>query len=204
MNANGESASEVISYDQHDGDNGHTVVGGHGELSKTDSRVIAYCECDAANAAVSMAMSVGGLPTDIDATLISVQNDLYDLVSDLLEPMNSPNDAAARIIPAHVQRIDRAIDHYRGDATDLSGKILPGGTMAAATLYQARSSVRRAELAVWKAIEDFPELVNPEAARFLNHLSTLLFVLARGANAEHGDVAWVPEASVQAFTEDAE
>jgi cob(I)alamin adenosyltransferase len=34
-------------------------------------------------------------------------------------------------------------------------------------------------------------------ARYLNRLSSLLFVLARGANAEHGDIVWIPEASVQ-------
>lgn len=204
MNANGESANNEISYDQHGGDNGRTVFGGHGELAKTDAMVIAYSECDAANASVALAMAVGGMPPEVSATLISIQNDLYDLVSDLLEPTNSGNAAAARIIPGHVERIDRAIDHFRDKARDLSGKILPGGTMTAAMLYQARAAVRRAELAVWRAVESYPEVVNDQTARYLNHLSTLLFVLARVANVEHGDVEWVPEASVQAFLEDSE
>lgn len=202
MNANGESANNVISYDQHGGDNGRTEFGGHGELAKTDAMVIAYSECDAANASVAMVMSVGGLTPEVSAMLISIQNDLYDLVSDLLEPANSDHPAEARIIPGHVERIDRAIEHFRGQARDLSGQILPGGTMTAAMLYQARASVRRAELSVWRAIESYPELVNAETAHYLNHLSTLLFVLARVANDEHGDVKWVPEASVQALVED--
>ncbi|WP_372699695.1 ATP:cob(I)alamin adenosyltransferase [Arthrobacter sp. JSM 101049] len=204
MTANGESANNEISYDQHGGDNGRTVFGGHGELAKTDAMVIAYSECDAANASLALAMAVGGIPPEVSATLISAQNDLYDLMSDLLEPYNSDHPAAARMIPAHSERIDRAIEHFRSKARDLSGKILPGGTMTSAVLYQARAAVRRAELAVWKANETYPELVNDETARYLNHLSTLLFVLARVANVEHGDVEWVPEASVQAFVEDSE
>jgi hypothetical protein len=40
------------------------------------------------------------------------------------------------------------------------------------------------------------EYVNPEAIRYLNRLSDLLFVLARYANINHGgDVKWVPAAN---------
>jgi cob(I)alamin adenosyltransferase len=51
-------------------------------------------------------------------------------------------------------------------------------------------------------VEAHPTSVNPLAARYLNRLSSLLFVLARGANVEHGDVVWVPEASAKAMAEE--
>lgn len=183
----------------HLGDSGKTHLGGHGELSKTDIRVAAYADCDEANAAVSVAIAGGALPTHIISMLASVQNDLYDLVTDLSMPWGSTEPADARIQDAHIERLERAIDHFAQEASDLSGMVLPGGTLAAALLYQARAVVRRAERSVWTAIGANPGGVNPLTARYLNRLSLLLFVIARGANAEHGDLLWVPEASARAM-----
>jgi len=185
------------------GDDGRTRLGGHGEVSKTDVRVAAASDCDEANAAVSVALAVGGLPVPVASTLVSVQNDLFDLVSDLSVPLDGPDEAPARIRESHVERLERAIDHFARDATDLSGLVLPGGTIGAAVLYQARCVVRRAERAIWRAVEQHPTSVNPLGGRYLNRLSSLLFVLAREANAELGDVEWVPEASARAMAEEA-
>jgi cob(I)alamin adenosyltransferase len=180
----------------HRGDSGQTDFGGHGTIPKTDVRVVAYAECDAANASIAVTLAGGSLPPHLVATLVSVQNDLFDLATDLSIPTNSPTPAKARIIPAHTERIERAIEHFEQEAADLSGMILPGGTLAGALLYQSRSVVRRAEVAVWRAIQEHPDTVNVECAHYMNRVSGLLFVLARGANAEHGDVMWVPESSV--------
>ena len=73
--------------------------------------------------------------------------------------------------------------------------MLPGGTRAAAHLHVARTVVRRAERATWTALEAHPETMNPLTARYLNRVSDLLFVLARYANREQGDVLWVPGAN---------
>jgi cob(I)alamin adenosyltransferase len=184
------------------GDIGRTVLGGHGDLAKHDVRVSAHDECDAANAAVAVAMSIGELPTEVNAMLVSVQNDLFDLGADLLEPLDAAPADAVRIIPGHVERLERAIEHYRVIAGDLSGMALPGGTVGAAFLYQARAAVRRAERKAWLAVEHHPESVNQWTARYLNRLSTLLFVLSRVANVEHGDVLWEPGASVRPMPDD--
>ncbi|MCW2134842.1 cob(I)yrinic acid a,c-diamide adenosyltransferase [Arthrobacter sp. VKM Ac-2550] len=180
----------------HSGDSGQTDFGGHGTIPKTDVRVVAYAECDAANASIAVTLAGGALPPHLVATLVSVQNDLFDLATDLSIPTNSPTPAKARIIPAHTERIERAIEHFEQEAGDLSGMLLPGGTLAGAHLYESRSVVRRAEVAIWRAFEEHPDTVNIECARYMNRVSGLLFVLARGANAEHGDVMWVPESSV--------
>jgi cob(I)alamin adenosyltransferase len=181
----------------HDGDSGRTTLGGYGEVPKTDVRVAAYADCDEANSAVSVAIAGGALPNHVVTMLASVQNDLFDLVTDLATP--SGVEADARIQPLHIERLERAVDHFVQEASDLSGMILPGGTLAAALLYQARAVVRRAERTVWTAIEAYPDQLNPLTANYLNRLSLLLFVIARGANAEHGDVPWVPEASAKAM-----
>jgi cob(I)alamin adenosyltransferase len=184
------------------GDFGRTTFGRHGEVSKTDVRVAAYEDCDEANAAVSVVMAVGGLPIEVTSTLASVQNDLYDLVADLSVPLDGPEPATARIRESHLTRLERAIDHFAQQAADLSGFVLPGGTVAAALLFQARAVARRAERTVWAAVEAYPTSINPLAARYVNRLSTLLFVLARGANVEHGDLQWVPEASANAMAQE--
>jgi cob(I)alamin adenosyltransferase len=43
-------------------------------------------------------------------------------------------------------------------------------------------------------LEAEPERTSPLPARYLNRLSDLLFILARTANAERGDVLWSPGA----------
>jgi cob(I)alamin adenosyltransferase len=173
-----------VDYYTRSGDSGRTDFGAYGNLPKYDVRVAAYAECHEANAAVSMAIAGSGLPTHLIST-------------DLHVPLNSPEPAEARMVEEHVERLERAIDHFAPTAGDLSGMILPSGTMAAALLYQARAVVRRAERVVWAAVDQYPESINPVTGRYLNRLSALLFVLARAANAEHGDVVWVPEASVR-------
>jgi cob(I)alamin adenosyltransferase len=187
--------------DEHLGDSGRVVLGDLGELPKSDTRVTAYTEADAANAAIGMAMAAAPLPREVATMLLSVQNDLLDLVTDLGVSTYGDEPVEVRIVPAHVERLDRAIEYFTEQAGDLSGMVLPGGTLAAALLYQARAAVRRAELAVWRAVESHPQEVNTEVGRYLNRLSTLLFITARGANVDHGDVVWVPGSSVTAVNQ---
>jgi cob(I)alamin adenosyltransferase len=52
--------------------------------------------------------------------------------------------------------------------------------------------VRRAERSTWAALEVHSDSMNPLTARYLNRLSDLLFILARRANEEHGDLLWKP------------
>lgn len=196
MTESAETGNRITS-NTGEGDSGTTVFGGHGVCSKHDVRVVAHAECDEATAAVSVAIAAGGLPTEVSAMLVSVQNDLFDAEADLSAPLTQPEPAAARVVPAHIERLERAYDHFAAEADDLSGMVLPGGTLSAALLYQARGVVRRAERAVWAAVEEHPDTVNSQVGIYLNRLSSLLFVLARNANVEHGDITWIPEVSVR-------
>jgi cob(I)alamin adenosyltransferase len=68
--------------------------------------------------------------------------------------------------------------------------ILPGGGEAAARCHIARTVVRRAEREAVALAR--VEAVRPEAVRYLNRLSALLFVLARvlARASGHGEVLW--------------
>jgi cob(I)alamin adenosyltransferase len=61
--------------------------------------------------------------------------------------------------------------------------IVPGTNPASAAVDLARSIVRRAERAV-VTLERADRAVNPEVRRYLNRLSDLLFVVARGQAGE--------------------
>jgi cob(I)alamin adenosyltransferase len=62
----------------------------------------------------------------------------------------------------------------------------------AAGLNLARTVVRRAERATWAAAASVQ--INPQALRYLNRLSDLLFILGRQANrlAGRAESLWVP------------
>jgi len=172
------------------GDKGDTSLGNGARVRKDTLRVEAYGTVDEANAAIGLAR----LHTDgmVDAMLDRIQNDLFDLGADLCRPEDASTDKTAlRMAPEQVQRLETEIDAINEDLDPLSSFVLPGGRPAAAFLHQARTVARRAErLAV--ALAD-QEQVNPEAVKYLNRLSDLLFVLSRRCN-EGGaaDILWEP------------
>jgi len=180
------------------GDGGRTRLGDMSETSKTDPRLQAYADVDEANAHLGVALAGGGLDEDVVAVLTRVQNDLFDVGADLCTPVVPPDDPAQpeypplRITQDYIDRLEGWCDHYNEELPKLRSFILNGGTSAAAHLHVARTVVRRAERAAWAAHAEFAAVMNPLAITYLNRLSDLVFILARHANRENGDVLWVP------------
>jgi cob(I)alamin adenosyltransferase len=178
------------------GDDGSTGYGGRGRISKNDSRLEAYADCDEAGAFLGVALASGALAEDVAALVTRVQNDLFDVGADLCTPIEAdPAYPPLRVVQEQVDTLEREIDRYNADLEPLRSFVLAGGTPAAAHLHVARTVVRRAERATWRAVEEHPDTVNPLTAKYLNRLSDLLFVLARHANRKPGDVLWVPGAN---------
>ena len=133
-----------------------------------------------------------GLSDDIRAVLRQVQNDLFDVGADLCTPIRpDPAYPPLRITQGYLERLEAWCDEYNAALPKLNSFVLPGGTPAAAALHVARTVCRRAERSVWRLIEQDQEGANVLAARYLNRLSDLLFILARTANPD-GDVLWRP------------
>jgi len=175
------------------GDGGRTRLGDMSETSKTDSRLQAYADVDEANAHLGLVLAGGGLPADMVRVLTHVQNDLFDVGADFCTPVvPDPEYPPLRIEQAYVDRLEGWCDRYNEDLPKLRSFILNGGTPAAAHLHVARTVVRRAERSAWAAWEVHAETMNQLAITYLNRLSDLLFILARAANRENGDVLWVP------------
>lgn len=175
------------------GDAGETRLGDMSVTSKTDLRLEAYATVDEANAQIAVAVATGGLTDHVVAVLTHIQNEMFDVGADLCNPIvPDPEYPPLRIEQHSIDRLEKWCDHFNADLEKLRSFILNGGTPAAAQLHVARTVVRRAERAAWAANEVHGETMNPLAITYLNRLSDLLFILARHANREVGDVLWVP------------
>jgi cob(I)alamin adenosyltransferase len=175
------------------GDDGTTALGDFSRARKTDPRLGAYADVDEANSAIGVALTLGGLRPDIAALLTRIQNEMFDVGADLCNPVTADSaKSALRVTEEYVTALEQACDEHNAGLATLRSFILPGGTQGAALLHVARTVVRRAERSTWAAIEAHGDTVNPLAARYLNRLSDLLFILARQANSENGDVLWRP------------
>jgi len=175
------------------GDAGRTRLGDMSETSKNDPRLEAYACVDEANAHLGVALAEGGLDDDVAAVLTRIQNDLFDVGADFCTPVvANPEYPPLRIEQDYIDRLEQWCDHYNESLPNLRSFILNGGTVGAAHLHVARTVSRRAERAGWLAYADYADTMNVLAIKYLNRLSDLLFILARHANRENGDVLWVP------------
>jgi cob(I)alamin adenosyltransferase len=166
------------------GDDGSTGLGDGARVAKESLRVEAYGTVDEANSTIGVVLAVAGLPPAITACLVGAQHDLFDLGGELCIPGHR------MITTAYVERLETTLDEFNDELPPLKDFILPGGGPAAAACHVARAVCRRAERRVWSLAR--VEEVSPEALKYLNRLSDLLFVLARVlARHERGsEVIW--------------
>lgn len=175
------------------GDDGTTGLVRGPRRPKHDLRIEAYGTVDEANAFIGQARLVA--TPEIDPILARIQNDLFDVGSDLATPGADAPDAdypSLRVRPVQTEWLEAQIDSFNESLEPLRSFVLPGGTALSAGLHIARTVTRRAERITSALMEIEPDS-NAEALRYLNRLSDLLFVLGRAANANGaGDVLWVP------------
>ncbi|HEY8194829.1 MAG TPA: cob(I)yrinic acid a,c-diamide adenosyltransferase [Hyphomicrobium sp.] len=178
------------------GDAGTTALGSGERVPKTSPRIAAYGTVDETNAQVGVArIHLAGSEPDVDAMLLRVQNDLFDLGADLCVPDRGEKlpYEPLRIADAQVKRLEDEIDTMNGALEPLRSFILPGGTPAAAALHVARTVSRRAERLMVELAALPGETVSAPALKYINRLSDFLFVASRYVN-ERGksDILWVP------------
>ncbi len=175
------------------GDAGSTRLGDMSETTKNDLRLHAYADVDEANAQLGVALAQGDLDEDVVTVLTRIQNELFDVGADLCTPVvENPEYPQLRIEQDYIDRLEGWCDHYNEDLANLRSFILNGGTQGSALLHVARTVIRRAERSAWAAYEEHGEVMNKLSITYLNRLSDLVFILARHANREQGDVLWVP------------
>ncbi|WP_369940148.1 cob(I)yrinic acid a,c-diamide adenosyltransferase [Xanthomonas medicagonis] len=165
------------------GDDGSTGLGDGNRVGKDSARVAAYGTVDEANSAIGVILACP-LTEDVRTLLTAIQHQLFDLGGELCIPGH------AAIHDADIDALERHLDRYNDTLPALKDFILPAGGEAAARCHLARTIVRRAERETVALSRQ--DAVRPEAVRYLNRLSDLLFVLARVlARADgHGEVLW--------------
>ena len=165
------------------GDDGSTGLGDGARVSKDSARVTAYGTVDEANSAIGVVLACE-IPDEIRDVLVAVQHQLFDLGGELCIPGHSA------IFDADIEKLEATLDRFNEPLPPLKDFILPGGGMAAAQAHLARTITRRAEREV--VTLSHHDAVRPEAIRYLNRLSDLLFVLCRvlARASGHGEVLW--------------
>ena len=178
------------------GDAGTTALGSGERVSKHALRIAAYGTVDETNASVGVAsVHLAGDDSGLDAMLLRIQNDLFDLGADLCVPDRGEklDHEPLRINDAQVKRLEQEIDQMNAELKPLRSFVLPGGTPAAAALHVARTISRRAERLMVELAAMPDETVSAPALKYINRLSDFFFVASRYANDRgKSDVLWVP------------
>lgn len=174
------------------GDAGQTSLYGGQRVDKDDARVEAYGSIDETNACLGLARSQK-LPQAIDRVVERIQGDLFVLGAELAcTPGNEARLRLPLLGEEHVSALEEDIDSAEAALTPLRSFVLPAGTAGAAALHLGRTVCRRAERKLLVVRRE--SAVRPVLLKYVNRLSDLLFVLARGANhhAAVPDVPWQP------------
>src|SRR5262245_41427273 len=117
------------------GDDGSTGLGDGSRVPKTDARVDAYGIVDEANAAIGLCVIEARRASSPHAAAIArllttIQNDRFDVGSDLCCPIVTSETPASRlrITQAQTVRLEHAIDEHNERLKPLDSFILPGGS----------------------------------------------------------------------------
>ena len=161
------------------GDDGSTGLLYGSRVSKADPAAEAYGTVDETVADLGVARAlVSGPSKDL---ILEIQRELFVVGADLATNPGQRSKLEPRVslVTAEmVQRLEGEIDSRVEERPLPNEFIVPGATPASAALDVARVTCRRAERRA-VALKDGGHEVNPEALRYLNRLSDLLFVLAR-------------------------
>jgi len=174
------------------GDDGKTALVGGSRVRKDSARIGAYGDVDELNSVIGLARALLAEPPyarrkaarALGETLGLLQQELFDLGSELATPPEAAYEGMRRIGAEEVDRLERFIDALQPDLEPLASFVLPGGGPVGATLHIARTVCRRAERHLTTLVATGE--AHPWTARYLNRLSDLLFVQSRWVAAKTG------------------
>ena len=181
------------------GDGGDTRLVGGQKVHKEALRIAAYGTVDELSACLGLARTallVPGAPAGAEAlagVLTRIQNELFNLGSDLATLPADRHPRQPVIEARHVSALEREIDGWNESLPELRSFVLPGGGMVASYLHLARTVCRRAERHVVTLRDAEP--IGEQTLPYVNRLSDALFVMSRHAARLYGEPEplWEPE-----------
>jgi cob(I)alamin adenosyltransferase len=184
------------------GDGGETALVGGARVPKDSPRIVAYGTLDELNAAVGLARVFNAERLRepgpararhewLDGVLKKVQNQIFDLGSELATPPAAAYEGMFRVSETEVTELERLMDHCQQDLEPLSSFVLPGGGRIQGFLHQARTVCRRAEREVLALARAEP--IGEWPLRYVNRLSDLFFVLGRWVGKHMGEPEYLWE-----------
>ncbi len=187
------------------GDKGETALVGGKRVPKDSPRIAAYGTLDELNAVVGLArvfneerLKKSARHRWLDEVLKKIQNQLFDLGSELATPPEAAYEGMYRVGAREVKELEELMDRCQKDLAPLKSFILPGGGRIHGFLHQARTVCRRAErevlaLARAEPIGDWP-------LQYLNRLSDAFFVLGRWVGKQLGEREYLWERGLASHT----
>ncbi len=176
------------------GDAGETSLVNGRRVPKDDLRIEAYGTVDELNATLGMARvsAAEAGSADLDAILLRVQHELFNLGSLLATDPGEVRPKQPRVNKADIEQLEREIDACNEKLPALRSFVLPGGCRLNAELHLARTICRRVER-ILVALARREEVAD-EALGYINRLSDALFVWSRQACAQLGvaETLWEP------------
>ncbi len=156
------------------GDDGFTGLLGEGRVAKYMPQPEAYGTVDEASSAIGIARAAS-TSNETRELLLVAQRDLYHAMAELAATQQTAAQFR-KIDTSRVAWLELKTDEVTAQIQLPKEFVVPGDTLSGAYLDLARTIVRRAERIVVHLLHD-GIIENVELVRYLNRLSSLLFVL---------------------------
>jgi len=173
------------------GDRGETALVGGKRVPKDSLRIEAYGTIDELNSIVGLArafneekLADGEAHRFLDTVLRQIQDELFDLGSELATPPDFFQEGMYRVSESEVKKIEQLIDECQEELEPLKSFVLPGGGRIGAYLHQCRTVCRRAEREILRLSR--AEELSEWPIKYVNRLSDLFFVLSRWISKKTG------------------
>lgn len=184
------------------GDDGTTALVGGTRVPKDSERIAAYGAIDELNASLGLArvfneerLAEGEGHQWLDDVLRRLQNELFDLGSELATPEDAVYEGMFRFSEQEVKALERLMDQCQKELEPLKSFILPGGGRIGGFLHQCRTICRRAERDILALSREEP--LNPCLLKYVNRLSDVFFVLSRWVGKRVGEKEYLWERGLQ-------
>jgi cob(I)alamin adenosyltransferase len=190
------------------GDGGETALVGGRRVAKDAPRIEAYGTIDELNAVIGLArvfnaerlkdakrLKQGKDYRWLDEVFRRLQNELFDLGSELATPADAEYEGMFKVGEAQVTALEQLMDHCQKDLPPLKSFTLPGGGRINAFMHLARTVCRRAEREVLALSRVEP--IGEWPLRYVNRLSDVFFVLGRWVAKHMGEKEYLWERGLE-------